>query len=126
MRAFILEHNGQEVNPTRGGKYSFNAYSLEGGYITVELFPDFEPEIWEESDEREIAQIQEKLGGIPIMCVELELSPDLDPPFYSKMIFDFCTKWPAIFQNLAEEILSCEDVKRTYRGSYLVMGDPSS
>lgn len=115
IRSFMDKQGAQEVVTTRGGKYSFNLYSQDyEEFITIEFFPEFVYEIWEKSCEIELSEIQDKLGGKLSMCIELELSPGANPFMYEKIVFDVCSEWHAVLQNMAGNIFSCDDVKRTY------------
>lgn len=105
----MLKLGGGEFRAISEG-YKF-LVPFEEGYAILYVEPDYVPQIDDDDDQEEWNLIRKKLGSDPKMLIEIELSQESVPSAYYQMAFDFCQKWHSVFQNVAEDILTCEEIE---------------
>lgn len=109
LKEFILKRGGWETqgNSQRTVDF-FLPFSSGHAHVFIEF--TYKHEIFDATDVVYLKRIKDKLGAEPTMCIDFDFSTETDPQAYYELAYDFCRKWPAIFENVPEELLSCEQV----------------
>ncbi|MBC3911240.1 hypothetical protein [Undibacterium umbellatum] len=110
LRGFILERGGWEVQSNSKEAVQFFLPFTEGhAHVFMDLI--YKEEIWDDSDIVYLQKIQEKLGTEPKASIFFDFGNETCPQSYCELAYDFCRKWHAIFENPAEQLFSCEQLK---------------
>lgn len=110
LRGFILDRGGWEVQSNSKDAVQFFLPFPEGhAHVFMDLI--YKEEIWDDSCIVYLQKIQEKLGTKPKASIFFDFGYETCPQSYYELAYDFCRKWHAIFENVPEKLLSCEQLK---------------